>query len=57
MKCIHFIVFIIFFLLFPIQEYDNDAETLVSSLSINYDDDELDIGKYMCLVLFKWTIT
>jgi len=28
-----------------LQEYDNDAETLVSSLSHNYDDDELELGE------------
>ena len=29
------------------QEYDNEAESLVSSLSINYDDEELDIGEFL----------
>lgn len=27
------------------QEHDNEAETVISSLANNYDDDELDIGK------------
>ena len=27
------------------QEYDNDAETLISSLALNYDDEDVDIGK------------
>ena len=30
---------------FDFQEYDNEAETLVSSLSINYDDEDIDIGE------------
>ena len=29
----------------PLQEFDNDAESLVSSLAINYDDDDIDIGE------------
>ncbi len=28
-----------------LQEYDNEAETGVSSLSLNYDDEDIDIGK------------
>ena len=28
------------------REYDNEAESLVSGLSINYDDEDLDIGKF-----------
>ena len=31
---------------FP-QEYDNDAETLVSHLAVTIEDDDLDISKYM----------
>ena len=27
------------------QEYDNEAESLVSSLSLNYDDEDIDIGR------------
>ena len=34
------------FSLFPSQEHDNEAETLVSSLMVAYDDDDLDIGVY-----------
>lgn len=32
--------------LLAFQEYDNEAETLVSGLAINPDDDDLDISKY-----------
>lgn len=28
-----------------LQEYDNDAESVISNLAVNYDDDDLDIGK------------
>lgn len=31
------------------QEHDNEAETVISSLANNYDDDELDIGKDIIL--------
>ena len=33
--------------LFFSQEYDNDAETLVSHLAVTIEDDDLDISKYM----------
>ena len=36
----------------PFQEYDNPAESLVSGLSINYDDEDLDIGELVYLVYY-----
>ena len=29
-----------------LQEHDNDAEVLISSLANNYDDEDIDIGKF-----------
>lgn len=40
---IRWTIIIFFYLCF--QEHDNEAETVISSLANNYDDDELDIGK------------
>lgn len=36
----------------PFQEHDHEAEQLISTLSLNPEDDELDIGK-----LFTYTYT
>lgn len=30
---------------FFLQEYDNEAETLVSGLQFNYDDEDVEVGK------------
>ena len=48
-------VFVVAVVLF--QEYDNEAETLVSGLAINPDDDDLDISKFdvnffFCIIHF-----
>lgn len=29
-----------------LQEYDNEAECVMSSLAINYDDEDIDIGRH-----------
>jgi hypothetical protein len=34
-----------------LQEFDNEAETLVSGLSVAHDDDEIDLSKYTIFFL------
>jgi hypothetical protein len=36
------------------QEFDNDAETLVSSLAVNNDDDELESGTNNVFAYYKF---
>lgn len=47
-----------YFLDFFFQEHDNEAETVISSLANNYDDDELDIGKVWIIdrKKYKWKL-
>ena len=46
------------YFVYLIQEYDNDAECIVSSLALNYDDEDIDIGKkhgqcYILIILSR----
>ena len=39
---------------FPLQEFDNDAETLISNLAVTAEDDDLDICKHFSFFFFSF---
>lgn len=44
-KFVSFTDFLLIDLIYYFQEHDHEAEQLVSTLSLNSEDDELDVGK------------